>query len=67
MAGKRDRCRIAVTGEGVDLRATGKRQAEKARRLIEGFAGGVVARPRDDAHLERTLDADELGMTAGDE
>ena len=53
--------------EPVDRGAAGKRKPEQSSGLVEGLAGGVVARPRDDAHSRRALHVDELRMSAGDE
>ena len=67
MAWEGERFGIAFACERVDLRAAWIAQSQQTRGFIVGFAGGVVARAADDAHLRCRTDFDELRMAAGDE
>ena len=59
--------RAALPRELFDVRAAGVRQAEHARGLVEGFAGGVVARGAHDLKFRIALRIQNGGMPAARE
>ena len=67
MRGQRESRRVAATRDPLDRRAARILEAEQARDLVEGLAGGVVAgggEPLGDAVL---AEHDTLGVAAADQ
>src|SRR2546425_13241665 len=62
---KADRARIARRGQRVDRRATGERQTQDARSLVEGLARRVIDRPADHRYAAVLLPSDQAAVTAG--
>src|SRR6202022_3242510 len=56
---KANRARIALRGQGIDRRATRKRQAEDARALVEGLPRRIVDRSTDHRDAAVLVPADQ--------
>ena len=56
---------IALGGQALERGAAGIGQAEHARALVEGLAGGVVERAPEDRVARVVLDAGQEGVSAG--
>src|SRR5207248_5580936 len=65
--GQPGRLRRRFAGLPLDQGTTGKAETEDARRLIEGFAGGVIPGTADQAVAAVRLGEDDLAMAAGDD
>src|SRR5205085_6417414 len=65
--GQRHGCRVAALGQLLDRRAAWIAEAEQFRRLVEGFAGGIVDRRRQSAIVADAAHFEQLAVPARDE
>ena len=60
-------CRVAFSGEPVDVGAAGIRESHDLRAFVERFAGGIVDSGTEDLHVVIVADENQLAVSARDE
>ncbi len=63
--GESDCARVAGLRGGVERRASGVGQSEHAGSFVEGFAGGIIARPAEDLVFAKVCHQQDVAVSAG--